>query len=108
MTCKDCAPLAKRVTELEAEVTRLRVRNVGRPPAGSDERSRLIAAACQATGLTRRELAEQLGVDHSKLSPGRSWSAAAHDRIMAELRRLAGEPEPVDIARDVPFDAGAW
>lgn len=99
MACKDCEPLKQRVTELEAEVTRLRGRKVGRPPAGSDERSRLIAAACEATGLTRRGLAEQLGVDHSRLSPSRVFSAADRDRLMAELRRLAGEPEPAEKKR---------
>lgn len=93
MACKSCAALRATIVKLQADVARLSARRVGRSPfVGTDERSRLIASACEKQHLTRTELAKKLGVPKARLSPSGYFSVADNDKLMAELRLLAEDP----------------
>lgn len=59
-----------------------------------DEKTRLVRAACAVSGLTPRELAENLGVDRARLSPSGRFAKADRDRLMATMREMAGDAAP--------------
>lgn len=108
MPCPDCAPLAARVIELEAELAaarRPRKPGGGRPPARlprNDERGKLLAtirARMRGPGdlpLSNKDIADKLGFDAARLSP----SSALSEADMEKLRGLARQAVALANADD--------
>lgn len=64
----------------------------GRPPKKArDAKSRMVRAACEKTGLSRKALAAlpEIDVDPARLSPSQRFHAGDHDRLMETLHGLA-------------------
>jgi len=91
--CPSCAAWQARAELAEAELAKLRSRpRPGAKPSGArDEKSRLVEAACQATKMSREELADVLGIDRARLSPSGRFPRDRREELMAMLRELAGK-----------------
>jgi hypothetical protein len=99
--CPNCAAATARVVDVERENAELRRRLLerrgGRPPArAGDEKTQLVENVCRSYGLSRKGLAELLGIRHqSRLSPTGRFAEREREQIMAKLREMASNARPL-------------